>query len=99
MDKLDFEYPVDFQDEARVEILPELPPFKASAILYVTSVSFLLGAFMITLMEILSRSQTSGQDTFIELLEWNPSSQVGVIGLVLGLFMFWLGLMVDRRDA
>lgn len=99
MDKLDFEYPVDFQDEARVEILPELPPFKASAILYVTSVSFLLGAFMITLMEILSRSQTSEQDTFIELLEWNPSSQVGVIGLVLGLFMFWLGLMVDRRDA
>lgn len=99
MDKLEFEYPADFQDEVKVEILPEPPIFKASAILYVTSVTFLLGAFMVTLIEILNRPTEGGQDTFIELLEWNPYSQVGVIGVVLGLFMFWLGLMVDRRGA
>lgn len=99
MDKLDFEYPVDFQDEVEVELLPEPPPFKASGILYVTSVSFFLGAFMVTLMEVLNRSQTDTHDTFIELLEWNPYSQIGAIGVVLGLFMFWLGLMVDRRGA
>lgn len=99
MDKLEFEYPADFQDEAEVELLPEPPPFKVSAILYVTSVSFLLGAFMITLLEILNRPTEGGPDTFIELLEWNPYSQIGVIGVVLGLFMFWLGLMVDRRGA
>ena len=99
MDKLEFEYPVDFQDEVEVEVelLPEPPPFKASAILYVTSVSFLLGACMVTFMEMLSRP-TEG-DTFIGLLEWNPYSQIGAIGFVLGLFMFWLGLMVDRRGA
>lgn len=99
MVKLEFEYPADFQDEVEAEILPEPPPFKASAILYVTSVTFLLGAFMVTLMEILNRPQEGQQDTFIELLEWNPYSQMGAIGVVLGLFMFWLGLMVDRRGA
>lgn len=99
MDKLEFEYPADFQDEVRAEILPEPSLFKASAILYVTSVSFFLGAFMVTFMEVLNRPQEGGPDTFIELLEWNPYSQIGVIGVVLGLFMFWLGLMVDRRGA
>lgn len=99
MTKLEFEYPADFQDEVKAEILPEPSPFKASAVLYVTSVSFLLGAFIVTLMEILNRPQEGQQDTFIELLEWNPYSQMGAIGVVLGLFMFWLGLMVDRRGA
>ena len=99
MDKPEFEYPADFQDEAEAEILPEPPLFKASAMLYVTSVTFLLGAFMVTFMEILNRPQEGRHDTFIELLEWNPYSQIGAIGVVLGFFMFWLGLMVDRRGA
>ena len=98
MDKLDFEYPADFQDEVEEEILPEPRPFKASAILYLTTVLFFLGGFMVTVLDVASRP-IEGKDTFIELLEWNPMSQMGAIGLVLGLFMFWLGLMVDRRGA
>ena len=97
--EFEFDYPADFQEETKDEILPELPPFKASAILYVTSGAFLFGGLMLPIMDALARSRDYMPATFIELLAWNPFSEIGVIGIALGLFMFWLGLMVDRRGA
>jgi hypothetical protein len=99
MGKLDYESPVDFVDEMEVQQQPEPPSPKASSILYVTSAFVLFGGIMIPLLEMVSRQQNNMPDTIIELLEWNPFSQLGVTGIVLGLFLFWLGLMVDRRGA
>jgi len=98
MDKLEFEYPGDFQDKEEARI-PELPPFKASAILYVISSLFLFSGVMLPIIEMVGRPRDNMPDTFIELLEWNPYSQLGLIGIAHALFLFWLGLMTDRRDA
>ena len=99
MSDLEFEYPDDFYEEVEVEIPPKLPLFKASAILYVTSATFLLGACMVTFLEMLTRPKEDGRDTFFELLEWNAFSQIGAIVFVLGFFMFWLGVMVDKQGV
>jgi hypothetical protein len=59
------------------------------------------GALILTLDVMVRTSQDSldALDTFIELLEWNPFSQLSLIGFMNGLFLFCLGLMVDRRGA
>lgn len=78
---------------------PTLPPFKASALLYSSGAISLCCGVMLPLMEMMSRTRVDIPDTFIELLEWNPYSQLGLIGIWQGLFFIWLGLMVDRRGA
>lgn len=99
MDKLEFEYPNDFQDEEETQP-PEFPPaFKASSILYVVSGLFLFSGVMLPLTEMVGRPRDNMPDTFIELLEWNPYSQLGLIVIAHALFLFWLGLMTDRRGA
>ena len=98
MDKLQFEYPADFMDDMEVRTKSELPPFKASAILYVASSLTLFAGIIIPLLEMASRPGVR-PDTFIELLEWNPFSQLGMFGIIWGLFLFWLGVMTDRRGA
>lgn len=75
------------------------PPFKASAILYTSSLLFLCGSWAMILLDILNRQVPSGPDTLIEMMEWNPISQIGLLGMLMGVFHFWLGLMVDRRNA
>ena len=95
----DFQYPADFLDVEQPELIPELPPFKASSILYTSSATTFFGGVLVILLEMMSRNGVVTQDTFIELLEWNPYSQIGVIGIVQALFLFWLGLMTDRRGA
>lgn len=100
--QLEFEYPVDFQDEEVQESAPELPPFKASSILYSATVVYLFFGMIIPLIEITQRwgvDKSNNIDTFIELLEWNPFSQIGIILFLHGLVFFWLGLMTDRRGA
>ena len=99
IDKLEFEYPADFLDSKEVQAPPELPPFRASSILYVVSGLFLFSGVMLPLAEIMSRPRDNMPDTFIELLEWNPYSQLGLIVIAHALFLFWLGLMTDRRGA
>jgi len=97
MDKIQFEQSADFTDE-EVRKSTELPPFKASSILYVTSAVLIFFSIMITMWEMMIRT---GQrpDTLIEMMEWNPFSQMGLFGAIQGLFLFWLGIMVDRRGA
>jgi hypothetical protein len=74
-------------------------PFAASAILYTSSfVSICLG-LTLPMLEILSRKIPVMPDTFIELLEWNPFSQLGLIFVLLGLSHFILAVMIDRRGA
>jgi len=80
MDKLEFEYPGDFIDEGKPEQEPELPSFKASAILYVVSGLFLFSGVMLPIIEMVGRPRDNMPDTFIELLEWNPYS-LGVLSL------------------
>lgn len=98
MDKLEFEYPADFKDEEEVQP-PKPPPFKASALLYSSGAVSLFCGVMLPIMEMMSRTRVNMPDTFIELLEWNPYSQLGLIGILQGLFFIWLGLMVDRRGS
>ena len=98
---LEFEWPADFEDEVKVEakILPPPSPFKASAILYaVSSICMFLGV-IIPLPDIIDRYHTVPTDTFIELLEWNPFSQLGACSIAWGLFIFWLGVLIDRRGV
>jgi len=71
---------------------------KASAILYMTSAIFLFCGIMLPLLEVVGRTQGHTPDTFVELLEWNPCSQLGLICTAQALFLFWLGLLVDRRS-
>lgn len=75
------------------------PSFKASAILYASSLLSICGGMAVILLEVLNRQTTNRPDTFIEMLEWNPVSQIGLIGILMGMFHFWLGLMIDRRKA
>jgi hypothetical protein len=91
--------PSDFLDKDEQEAQPKLPPFKASALLYSSGVVSLFCAVMLPLIEMINRTKINMPDTFIELLEWNPYSQLGLISLWQGLFFMWLGLMVDRRGA
>ena len=72
---------------------------KASAILYMTSAIFLFCGIMLPLLEVIGRTQGYISDTFVELLEWNPYSQLGMICMAQALFLFWLGLLVDRRSV
>jgi len=97
MDKIQFEQATSLTDEG-VQATPELPLFKASSILYVTSALFIFFSVMLTMWEMMIRT---GQrpDTLIEMMEWNPFSQMGLFGAIQGLFLFWLGIMVDRRGA
>jgi len=90
---------IDAVDDEEVRVIPELPPFKASSILYVIGGLFLFSGVMLPLVEIISRPHDNMPDTFIELLEWNPYSQLGLIVIAHALFLFWLGLMTDRRGA
>lgn len=98
MDQLEFEYPKDFVKEEEVEPTPQLPPFKASSILYVTGAIVLFLGVMTPLLEMMARPGIR-PDTIIEMLEWNPFSQIGLVGITNGLFLFWLGLMSDKRGA
>ncbi len=75
------------------------PPFMASAILYVSSFMAICAGISIIMLDVLNRQPTSRSDTFIELLEWNSFSQMGLICIGLSMLHFWLGLMVDRRGA
>jgi hypothetical protein len=95
----EFKYPADFLDVDEPEPTPELPPFKASSTLYAASGVSMFSGVIVTLLEMMSRAPKNNPDTFIELLEWNPYSQLGLIGILLALFLFWLGLMTDRRGA
>jgi len=74
-------------------------PIKASAILYIVSVVSGFFGIEIIILDVINRSPHATIDTFLELLELNPISQFGAIGIVLALFFFWLGLMTDRRDG
>jgi uncharacterized membrane protein len=72
---------------------------KASSILYVASaISGFLGV-MTPLLEMITRRPEVMPDTFIELIELNPYSQIGLIGIVLAIGFFLLGLMTDRRGG
>jgi len=86
-------YMCDYEERAK-----PAPQFKASAILYVVGSLTAFFGVLITLFEMGCRSGPR-PDTFIELLEWNPFSQLGAFGLAWGVFIFWLGIMVDRRGA
>lgn len=72
---------------------------KASAILYVTSAIAILFGILTPLMDMANRSVNQGAGSFVGLLEWNGFSQVGLVLILLSLFLFWLGLLVDRRGA
>lgn len=81
-----------------VEVTTQPSKVRASVILYIVSTLHLFGGVFIPLLEIISRV-TPRPDTFIEMVEWNPFSQLGAIVFTYGLFLFLLGIMVDRRDA
>ena len=72
---------------------------KTSAILYVSSVVMFFFGFMLPLFDMIQRQGSSAADTMIELWQWNPSSEWGVILILLGLYHFWLGLRADRQGA
>lgn len=84
------------EDEEGCELVE--PGTKASTILYVTGAIFLFLGVMIPLGEIMARPGVR-PDTIIEMFEWNPFSQIGLLGVLQGLFLFWLGVMTDRRGA
>ena len=95
----EFQYPADFLDVEQPEPAPDLPEFKASSVLYVSSASFTFGGVLMILLETMTRKGNDVQDTFVELLEWNPYTQMGAFGIAIAMFLFWLGLMTDRRGA
>jgi len=98
MDKLEFEYPADFIDDMEVQAKPELPPFKASAVLYSVSAIALTLSFLVVMIDLASRGQAQ-HETLVDMVEWNAFSQLGTIGALNGLLFFWLGIMTDRRGA
>lgn len=71
---------------------------KASSILYVASGLNAAAGIMIPLMEMIARAGVR-PDTFVEMLEMNPFSQLGLIMMAYSALMFILGIMVDRRGA
>lgn len=73
-------------------------PVKVSTILYVLSGGFLFLGVMLPLIEMMARPGVR-PDTLIEMFEWNPFSQLGLLGIAQGLFIFLLGMMVDRRGV
>jgi len=99
MDKLDFEYPVDFQDEVDdAKVLPEPPQFSASAILYSVSAVYFFAGVLVPLLEMMVRGGPKA-DTLVQMMEMNIFMQVGLFGIAQGLFFFLLGMSVDRRGA
>lgn len=77
---------------------PRLSPnkIKASSILYVSSAIFIFFGILIPLMEMMIRPGVR-PDTLIEMFEWNSFSQLGLLGIIHGIFLFWLGVLTDRR--
>lgn len=89
----------DISDEPETpEELAEPSQLKASTILYVAAAAFLFLGVMLPIGEMMVRPGVR-PDTLVEMLEWNPFSQLGVVGIIQGLFLFLLGLMTDRRGA
>ena len=99
MDKIQLKPTIETVDNDMTEQDMKMPYFKASSILYITGALFLFIGTSLPLVEILSRPRDNMPDTFIELLEWNPFSEMGLVGITVGIFLFWLGIMVDRRGA
>ena len=98
MDELKFESSTDFIDkDAATEVVKPLL-FKASGILYIAGAALLYIGMTIPLLEMMMRARPH-PDTLVEMLEWNPFSEIGLVGIVVGMFLFWLGMMVDRRGA
>ncbi|MEE8113319.1 MAG: hypothetical protein V3T23_03085 [Nitrososphaerales archaeon] len=98
MDKTEFDYPEDFLDRVEDPVVLDLPPFKASSILYASCGVLMLASFLLPLMDMATRA-SGGYDSVIELMEWNMFSQTGLFLGLQGKLMFWLGIMVDRRGA
>ena len=71
---------------------------RASTILYVSSVVMLCQGMMLLLLDVTMRSHTQ-EDTLMEMIEWTPMTEWGVILIGLGFYNFLLGLMTDRRGA
>lgn len=97
MNKLDFESYTDFIDKDTTKVIKPLL-FKASGILYIAGAALLYIGLTIPLLEMIGRERPY-PDTLVEMLEWNPFSEIGLVGIVVGMFLFWLGMMVDRRGA
>ncbi len=95
MNKLDFESSTD--KDTTIEVVKPLL-FKASGILYIAGALWLYMGVTIPLLEMIER-EGPRPDTLVEMLEWNPFSEIGLVGIVVGMFLFWLGMMVDRRGA
>lgn len=74
---------------------------KASGILYVASAVMLLFGCLLPMMDTATRmaQRQPRVDTVIEMVEWNPYSQAGVVLGTLSVFLFSLGIMTDRRGA
>ncbi len=74
---------------------------RASVVLYISSAVMLLFSMLLPLMEMACRMQQRkpGTDTVIEMVEWNPYSQAGVVLAGLAVFHFCLGIAADKRGA
>ena len=72
---------------------------KASAILYCVSVISGFLGLEIILLDVLMRKPNTMPDSFLEQLELNPYSQIGIEGIVIAMGLFWLGLVTDRRGG
>lgn len=74
---------------------------RASVILYVSSAVMLLFGMLLPLMDMATRMAQRPQavDTVIEMVEWNPYSQAGVVLGALSILHFALGIMADKRGA
>lgn len=96
---MEFDWPEDFMEEPEeVEVETQPPSCKASTILYIVGALILLAGLCIPLFELNTRSAAAGVSV-ADSWEWNTATQIGAFGVAQGLFLFLLGISVDRRGA